>query len=132
MEEFAIPPRRPGKVHIITDFLDIWVDDLLHTPFGIQFLMPPSEDTYKETPIATLTYGGVLVLEYNYKELGMDLKAFKRIFEEKKKTTKIENEMMSRALMQEGALLTKEEVAEVEREIKERKAKEVQNENAFA
>jgi hypothetical protein len=57
---------RLGNVHITFPGLDIWVDEFLIMPWGIKFLQDREPEEEDKTPIVcSLTYGGVLIEEYD-------------------------------------------------------------------
>ena len=105
--------ERPGKIRITTPGNEIWVDEVFHLPVGMMFCV--EDETTSEPVICVLTYGGVLIEEWNSQTTPEMLREM--IIEQEKHATEMMEMMMSNDATNEAAKLLKQTVNDKEKDV---------------
>lgn len=100
--------ERPGKIRITTPGNEIWVDEVFHLPVGMMFCVEDCDTG--EPVICTMTYGGVLIEEWDGEMTPATL--HEMIIEQEENANKVMEMMISNKAAREAAELLKQTVNE--------------------
>jgi len=100
--------ERPGKIRITTPGNEIWVDEVLHLPVGMMFCVEDYDTG--EPVICTMTYGGVLIEEWDGEMTPETL--HEMIIQQEENATRVMEMMISNKAACEAAELLKQTVDE--------------------
>jgi len=104
---------RPGKIRITTPGNEIWVDEVFHMPVGMMFCV--EDETTGEPIICVLTYGGVLIEEWEGATTPETL--HNMIIQQEKNANEVMEMMISNKAANEAAMLLKQTTDDRDRDV---------------